>query len=103
MLTSGTVRWDRRTCLSSILPFVLYACLPSRSGPLSRETDDDAGGPPPIPADASDAVGDAPVAKPHALIGVDPPHGPFTGGTLVSLRGNGFASNARVWFGDTEV
>lgn len=53
--------------------------------------------------DGGDGVEDAPIAKPHALIGVDPPHGPFSGGTLVSLRGNGFASNARVWFGDTEV
>lgn len=103
MLTSGTVRWDRRTCLLSILPFTLYACLPSGSRKITRVTDDDAGTAPPITADAGDGVGDAPVAKPHALIGVDPPHGPFTGGTLVSLRGNGFASNARVWFGDVEV
>jgi hypothetical protein len=53
--------------------------------------------------DGGDGIGDAPTAKPHALIGVDPPHGPFSGGTLVSLRGNGFASNARVWFGETEI
>jgi hypothetical protein len=103
MLISGTVRWDRRTCLLSILPFTLYACLPSGSRKITRVTDDDAGGPPPVTADAGDGVEDAPVAKPHALIGVDPPHGPFTGGTLVSLRGNGFASNARVWFGDVAV
>lgn len=45
----------------------------------------------------------APQAEPHALLSVDPAHGPFAGGTLVLLRGNGFASNARVWFGDTAL
>jgi hypothetical protein len=84
------------------LVLALSACLPG-SQRYRRATDDDAGGPPPVVVDGGDDVGDAPVAKPHALIGVDPPHGPFSGGTLVSLRGNGFASNARVWFGDTEV
>ena len=79
------------------------ACLPTGSHRYRRVTTDDAGGPPPISADAGDGVGDAPTTKAHALIGVDPPHGPFSGGTLVSLRGNGFASNARVWFGDTEI
>jgi hypothetical protein len=84
------------------LALTFIACLPG-SQRYRRATGDDAGGPPPVVVDGGDGVGDAPIAKPHALIGVDPPHGPFSGGTLVSLRGNGFASNARVWFGDTEV
>jgi hypothetical protein len=37
------------------------------------------------------------------VLGIDPPHGPFVGGTLVTIRGNGFESNTRVWFGDVEV
>jgi hypothetical protein len=81
----------------------LYACLPSERTYRRITASDDAGAPPPITVDGGEDIGDAPSAKPHALVGVDPPHGPFTGGTLVSLRGNGFASNARVWFGDTEV
>jgi IPT/TIG domain len=40
---------------------------------------------------------------PHALLGVNPAHGPFRGGGLAVLRGNGFSSSARVWFGDIEV
>lgn len=39
----------------------------------------------------------------HALLGLNPAHGPFRGGGITVLRGNGFASNARVWFGDVEV
>jgi hypothetical protein len=97
------VSWDRRVRRLVALACLTSACLPTESHRYRRLTDDDAGAPPPVSVDAGDGVGDAPVAKPHALIGVDPPHGPFSGGTLVSLRGNGFASNARVWFGDTEV
>lgn len=47
--------------------------------------------------------GDAPQTSPHALLAVQPAHGPFSGGTLVLLRGNGFGSDARVWFGSTEL
>lgn len=49
------------------------------------------------------ATGDASVlpSDPHALLGVSPNHGPWSGGQTVWLRGNGFLSDARVWFGDT--
>lgn len=46
---------------------------------------------------------DPPNAAPHALLAVEPPHGPFSGGTVALLRGNGFSSAARVWFGEVEV
>lgn len=39
----------------------------------------------------------------HAIIGVEPTHGPFQGGQVALLRGNGFSSRVRVWFGDVEV
>ncbi|HXK20140.1 MAG TPA: IPT/TIG domain-containing protein, partial [Polyangiaceae bacterium] len=71
-----------------------------------RQTDDDAGGPDAIALDGStppDASPDALEIAPHTVLGIDPPHGPFVGGTLVMIRGNGFESNARVWFGDVEV
>lgn len=51
----------------------------------------------------ADASPDALDLAPHVVLGVDPPHGPHLGGTLVMIRGNGFESNARVWFGDVEV
>jgi len=39
----------------------------------------------------------------HAVLGVDPTHGPFRGGQVALIRGNGFSSGVRVWFGDVEV
>ncbi len=79
------------------------ACLPTRTQRLAPR-DEDAGVPPAIVTDGGGVVpGDAPILKPHAVLGVDPPHGPFSGGTLTAIRGNGFASSARVWFGDSEV
>lgn len=40
---------------------------------------------------------------PHAVIGANPSHGPFTGGQVVMVTGKGFTSAARTWFGSTEV
>jgi hypothetical protein len=81
-----------------------WGCRPNSGRPLTRPTEDgDAGG---IIIDAGPSApndGDVPEAMPHVLLAVEPPHGPFSGGTLVLLRGNGFGSNARVWFGDTEL
>jgi hypothetical protein len=81
------------------------SCLATRDKPFVRQTEDDAGSPGPVllDGDVSDASPDALAIAPHAVLGVDPPHGPFAGGTLVTVRGNGFESNARVWFGDVEV
>lgn len=49
-------------------------------------------------------LGDAglPSSDPHALLGISPNHGPFNGGQTVWLRGNGFRSDVRVWFGELE-
>jgi hypothetical protein len=80
--------------------------LARREEPFVRQTDDDAGTPDATGLDDAsvpDAPPDALDIAPHALLGIDPPHGPFVGGTLVMIRGNGFESNARVWFGDVEA
>ncbi|HTQ02627.1 MAG TPA: IPT/TIG domain-containing protein, partial [Polyangiaceae bacterium] len=85
-----------------VVSVVGVACLPTTTRRIPPEEDD--GGPAPISIDGgSDVPNDAPMVEPHAVLGVDPPHGPFSGGTLTAIRGNGFASGARVWFGDTEV
>ena len=79
-------------------------CLARGQGTLHRQTDSDGG--PSINFDAgtvSDAANELPPTDPHAVLGVDPPHGPFNGGQLALVRGNGFTSAARVWFGQTEV
>lgn len=55
-------------------------------------------------ADPPDALGDALTpTDPHATIGAQPSHGPFSGGQRVLVRGNGFSPGVRVWFGDTEA
>lgn len=54
-------------------------------------------------ADPPDAALDAPVSEPHAVIGANPSHGPFHGGDRVIVRGNGFSSDVRVWFGEVEA
>jgi hypothetical protein len=85
---------------------VFASCLARRDKPFVRQTDDDAGSPDAIALDGGatpDVSPDALEIAPHAVLGIDPPHGPFAGETLVMIRGNGFESNARVWFGDVEV
>jgi hypothetical protein len=81
-------------------------CLSRSDAPFVRQSPrDDAGSGPGVGLDASagDAKSELPAVAPHAVLGVDPPHGPFVGGALAMIRGNGFASNARVWFGGVPV
>jgi hypothetical protein len=84
-------------------PILAVSCLSANDRPLRiRDTED--GGPPVIDVDGgAGTTGRPPDASPHAVLGVSPSHGPASGGTLVLIRGNGFASNARVWFGDQEL
>ena len=79
------------------------SCLSANDRPLRVKDDEDAG-PPVIGVDGgAGTTGNPPNAAPHAVLGVSPTHGPASGGTLALIRGNGFASNARVWFGDVEL
>ncbi|MCC6214024.1 MAG: IPT/TIG domain-containing protein [Polyangiaceae bacterium] len=83
------------------------SCLARGEGTFRRQTDDDAS------TDAgvvlidarppSDARSELPTATPHAVQGVDPPHGPFPGGQLAIVRGNGFSSQVRIWIGGAEI
>lgn len=81
------------------------ACLPTSDRPFQRQTDDDAGGPVPVDLNAGvvDEFRPLPDISPHAVSGASPNHGPFKGGQTVLLRGNGFKSNVRVWFGEDEL
>ena len=81
-------------------------CVARGEGKLVHQTDDDAGPPGPTLIDGgnqADAKFDIPPTDPHAVLGVDPPHGPFVGGQQAIVRGNGFGSDVRIWFGDVEV
>lgn len=83
------------------------ACIASAPEPLQRQTDDngDAGSTNwwetgPLP-DASKP--DVDNGDPHAVVGANPAHGPFSGGQRVLIQGKGFGSDVRIWFGDTEA
>ncbi|MFO0569314.1 MAG: IPT/TIG domain-containing protein [Polyangiaceae bacterium] len=92
--------------LSLCAGVLFQSCIARPEGTFQKPTDDDAGKPGPIFIDGSssnDAKGDLPPADPHAVLGVDPPHGPWNGGQTVIVRGNGFTSKARVWFGTQEI
>lgn len=88
----------------ALAALLVGACIATAPTGIERQTDQDAGG---IDFDGPsyfpDAKTDLPVTDPHALIGADPSHGPFNGGQRVLIRGNGFASDVRVWFGNVEV
>lgn len=84
-------------------------CLATSEGYLDRIVDRGDAAPPDIQflADASlepqDEAVELPDRAAHAVNGVDPAHGSFAGGQRALVRGNGFSSEARVWFGATEV
>jgi len=82
-------------------------CISRADSPFVRQTDrgDGGGGTSSLLIDAGmpDTSVDLPPAPPHAVLGVDPPHGAFAGGNVALIRGNGFTSAARVWFGQIEL
>jgi len=43
--------------------------------------------------------GALPATLPHSVRSIDPSHGPFIGGQHAIVRGTGFGSDLRVWFG----
>ena len=82
------------------------ACLSRADAPFTRQTDRQAsGGMPSIDVEGgtADAAIALPPSAPHAVLSVDPQQGSFAGGGLSMLRGNGFTSSSRVWFGDVEL
>ncbi len=88
------------------LMLLLGACIAGAPEGVRRQTDQDNGGDP-INFDGGtfeiDAAPDVGAADPYGIIAADPAHGPFKGGDRVLLRGNGFASTTRVWFGEVEA
>lgn len=82
------------------------SCIARGNGQLVRQTEDDGGNvgfQVPDGSGGSDAVTELPPTDPHAVLGVEPTHGPFTGGQTAVVRGNGFTGGIRVWFGEQEV
>jgi hypothetical protein len=77
----------------------LIACLPG-SGPPLNPYQDDAAPPPAIRFD-NDAglLHDVDLGDPFAITGLQPSHGPWTGGTRTSIAGRGFSSSLEVQIG----
>jgi len=95
-------------CLASAALIGACIAVPEGQGIPTKITERDDAGPGTILVDAStanpqDARNELAASEPHTVIGVDPPHGPFSGGQRALVRGNGFAPNARAWFGSAEV
>jgi hypothetical protein len=103
---SRRARQQPRIACVALSLAALHGCIArGDTGGLTRQTDDDSGPPPPLQVDGGprDASFELPTSDPHAVLGVDPVHGPWNGGGLAIVRGNGFQSNARVWFGTHEL
>jgi hypothetical protein len=86
-----------------LLGLVAVACLGRGEPlPLGGSAEDAGASPlgdlPTTPVDASLE----PVAE-HSVLSINPSSGPFKGGSRVIVRGTGFSSQARVWFGGNEV
>jgi len=106
---SNSAIQQRRSFRGQLLSVVLLACGGGDGNLASRRTGAPAESDVPIgfvedPADpALRAPGELPPLDPNSLFGVEPAHGPFRGGQFAIIRGNGFSSQVRVWFGGVEV
>jgi hypothetical protein len=80
------------------------ACLPG-SGPPLNPYFDDAGPAPPTKLGGDDASVrlDVNLGPSFAVTGLQPSHGPWTGGTRTTVAGQGFSSYLQVWIGSTEL
>ena len=95
-----------RTLLLASAPVLLAnACIATAPDGLHRQTDPgaDDGGVDFDAAPPNDLPDVAAPKDPHAVTGLDPSHGPFSGGQKVIVHGKGFDSKVRVFFGSTEV
>jgi hypothetical protein len=79
------------------------ACLPGFGPPINPVVDD-AGSPPPTSlGDDSATLEDLNLGPAFAVTGLQPSHGPWTGGTRTTVSGRGFSSSIQVWIGATQL
>jgi IPT/TIG domain-containing protein len=82
----------------------LTACIANAPTGIERRTGEGGGGADfQTTNDVSSVTTGTGSTDPHAVLGADPPHGPFTGGTRVIVHGKGFEPDVRVWFGQAEA
>ncbi len=82
---------------------VAAGCLPGSGPPLIGPEDGGVGGSLDLTGEGGGQRADVSLGDPFAIEGVQPSHGPFTGGTRVVLTGRGFTSKLRVWVGGVEL
>ena len=101
--------FPRKVLLAGVWSLIAAACasegsdLASRRAPAGGQTGDPSDFVGSDPGQVPTPVGTLDPVQAHAVLGIEPPHGPFRGGQFAVIRGNGFSSQVRVWFGDTEV
>lgn len=86
-----------------VLTLTLGACF--GGGPRLLDAED-AGSAGPVDftdAAAPDVTTDVDLGDPFAILGLDPAHGPWNGGTRTVIRGRGFTSSLSIRIGGTEV
>lgn len=100
----GTRRRALAACaVAGLVAAAAGACLPGAGPPLNPVVDD-AGSPPPTNlGDDGPAAGDINLGPPFAVTGLQPSHGPWTGGTRTNIAGRGFSSNLQVWIGGNQL
>lgn len=76
-----------------------------RSGAPLAPYEDDAGAAPAIVLGGGDGgrLADVDLGDPFAITGLQPSHGPWTGGTHATVAGRGFSSSIQVWIGATQL
>jgi hypothetical protein len=80
----------------------MAACL--QSGPPLNPYQDDAGAPPPVLfGGEGGSFIDVDLGDPFAITGLQPSHGPWTGGTHSTVAGRGFSSSIQVWIGSAPL
>jgi len=79
------------------------ACIPGRGPPLDPVVDDAGVAPPTTLGDDSGMLDELNLGAAFAVTGLQPSHGPWTGGTRTTITGRGFSSNLQVWVGGTEL
>ncbi|MBX3189909.1 MAG: IPT/TIG domain-containing protein [Labilithrix sp.] len=80
---------------------IVGACLPG-AGPALLPPEDGSTSVPDL-GDSGFNRSDVDLGDPFALEGLNPSHGPYTGGTSVRLTGRGFTTKLRVFIGGVEV
>ncbi len=98
------MRWRELIWVGAVT--ALAACIANAPEGIQRQTDVGGSGGETFQTTTSTPTNSTTTGEnndPHAVLGVVPPHGPFSGGGHVVVHGKGFTPDVRVWFGNIEA